>query len=229
MPFSPNPGPPLETVLYPAPFVPTEHHRLVITNQRIVQFSPDALTAFPVAELPLEKVDFVARISERPGATLGIVSVIIGCIFLIVFVAKVLPAVMYAGSANKPDSAAGKGTGDDDAGIEGRDSNDEDPFANEKDAEVKESVRDKANKKLTKLKEVSFGIPALTEDVVLGMLSLVVGGVAIWLGLRMKKKEIHKVLCRVGEVVFQIEVDSSTQQSQILQTIQAAQQALPKR
>jgi hypothetical protein len=209
--------------------VPTEHHRLVVSNKRVVQFSPDATTAFPVAEFPLEKVDFVGRNSERPSATLGIVSAIVGFVFLIVFVAKVLPAVMYAGGANKTETATAKGTGDDDTGIEGRDSNDEDPFANEKDAEVKESVRDKANKKLTKLKEVSFGIPALTEDVVFGILSLLLGGVALLIGRSLYGKETHKVFCRVGEVVFQIEVASPTQQSQILQTIQAAQQALPKK
>lgn len=229
MPFSPNPGPPPETVLYPAPFVPTEHHRLVITSQRVVQFSPDVPTTFPVAEFPVDKIDFVGRISERPSAALGIVSAIIGFVFLIVFVAKVLPAVMYAGSANKPEVASGKSSGDDDSGIEGRDSNDEDPFANEKDAEVKESVRDKANKKLTKLKEVSFGIPAMTEDVVLGILSLFVGAVALFMGRRLYNKEIHKVFCRVGEVVFDIEVQSTMQQAQILQTIQAVQQAMPKK
>src|SRR4051812_20051696 len=116
MPFSPSPE---ETVLYPAPFVPTEHHRLIVSNKRVVQFSPDALTAFPVAEFPLDKVDFVGRNSERPSASLGIVSAIVGFVFLIVFVAKVLPAVMYAGSANAPEAATAKGSGDDDNGIEG--------------------------------------------------------------------------------------------------------------
>ena len=137
---------------------------------------------------------------------------------------------MYAGSANKPEAATGKGgSGDDDSGIEGRDSNDEDPFANEKDAEMKEGIRDKANRKLNKIKEVSIGIPALTEDVILGILSFFVGGVALFMGRRLYDKEIHKVFCRVGEVVFQIDVESPTQQSQILQTIQAAQQAMPKK
>ncbi len=226
MPFSPEP---LETVLYPAPFVPTEHHVLVISNKRVVQFAPDAETAFPVAEFPLEKIEFVGRISERPSAAMGIISAIVGVVFLIVFVAKVLPAVMYAGTANKPEVATGKGSGDEENGIEGRDSNDEDPFASEKEAEVKESVREKANKKLTKLKEVSLGIPPLTEDVVLGLLSLVAGGVALLVGRSLYNKEEHKVFCRVGEVVYQIGVKNPMQQSQILQTIQAAQQAMPKK
>ena len=77
-------------------------------------------------------------------------------------------------------------------------------------------------------KEVSFGIPPLTEDVVLGLLSLIVGGVALFVGRRLYNKEQHKVFCRVGEVVFQIDVDTPSQQSQILQTIQAAKQAMPK-
>lgn len=226
MPFSPEPQ---ETVLYPAPFVPTEHQVLVISNKRVVQFAPDAETNFPVAEFPLEKIEFVGRISERPGAIMGVISAIVGVVFLIVFVAKVLPAVMYAGAANKPEVATGKSSGDEENGIEGRDSNDEDPFASEKEAEVKESVREKANKKLTKLKEVSLGIPPLTEDVVMGLLSLVAGGVALLVGRSLYNKEEHKVFCRVGEVVYQIGVKSSMQQSQILQTIQAAQQALPKK
>lgn len=226
MPFAPAPE---ETVLYPAPFVPTEHHLVVVSNKRVVQFAPDANTAFPIAEFPLEKIDFVGRNSERPSATMGIVSAIIGAVFLIVFVAKVLPAVMYAGSANKPEAATDKGSGDEEAGIEGRDVNDEDPFANEKDAEVKESVRDKANKKLAKIKEVSFGIPPLTEDVVLGLLSLLAGGVALLVGRSLYNKEQHLVFCRVGEIVYKIEVRTPIQQAQILQTIQAAQQAAPKK
>lgn len=226
MSFAPSPE---ETVLYPAPFVPTEHHLVVISNKRVVQFAPDATTAFPIAEFPLEKIEFVGRNSERPSATMGIVSALVGVVFLIVFVAKVLPAVMYAGSANKPEAASAKGSGDDEGGIEGRDANDEDPFANEKDAEVKESVRDKANKKLAQIKQVSFGIPPLTEDVVLGLLSLVAGGVALLVGRSLYNKEQHKVFCRVGEIVYEIEVRTPIQQAQILQTIQAAQAASPKK
>ena len=101
MPFSPQPS---EVVLYPAPFVPTEHHELVISNQRVVQFAPTAMgAALPVAEFPLEKIQFVGRMTERPSAVLGIVSVIVGFVFLIVFVAKVLPAFMYAGVPDKTD------------------------------------------------------------------------------------------------------------------------------
>ena len=63
----------------------------------------------------------------------------------------------------------------------------------------------------------------------MGLLSLVAGGVALLVGRSLYNKEEHKVFCRVGEVVYQIGVKSSMQQSQILQTIQAAQQALPKK
>ena len=99
MPFSPQPA---EVVLYPAPFVPTEHHELVISNQRVVQFAPTAMGAgHPVAEFPLAKIEFVGRMTERPSAVLGIVSVIVGFVFLIVFVAKVLPAFMYAGEIGR--------------------------------------------------------------------------------------------------------------------------------
>jgi len=86
MPFSPQQN---EVVLYPAPFVPTEHNELVISNQRVAQFAPTAMgAALPIAEFPVEKIQFVGRMTERPSAALGIVSIIVGFVFLIVFVAN---------------------------------------------------------------------------------------------------------------------------------------------
>ena len=41
---------PGETVLYPAPFVPTEHHELVISTQRVAQYAPASMAAaLPIA------------------------------------------------------------------------------------------------------------------------------------------------------------------------------------
>ena len=172
MPFSPQPA---EVVLYPAPFVPTEHHELVISNQRVVQFAPTAMGAgHPVAEFPLAKIEFVGRMTERPSAVLGIVSVIVGFVFLIVFVAKVLPAFMYAGVPDKTDVTL-EG---DESGIEGRDSNDDDPFAKEKSTE--DGVREKAEKKMAKVKAINFGIPPINEDIVWGTVALLGGIVALY-------------------------------------------------
>ncbi len=220
MPFSPQPS---EVVLYPAPFVPTEHHELVISNQRVVQFAPTAMgAALPVAEFPLEKIQFVGRMTERPSAVLGIVSVIVGFVFLIVFVAKVLPAFMYAGVPDKTDVTL-EG---DESGIEGRDSNDDDPFAKEKNGE--EGVREKAEKKLAKAKAIKFGIPPLNEDIVWGVVALLGGGIALLLGRSMYRKQDFTVFCRVSDIVYRIPVVSEIQQNMVLSTLQAAQQAVKK-
>lgn len=224
MPFQPEPD---ETVLYPAPFVPTEPHELVISMKRVVQFAPASTGAvLPIAEFPLDRIEFVGRMSEKPNAPLGILSFLIGIVFLIVSVAKVLPAVMYAGVADKgADPAAADSAEDDDAnsGIEGRDSNDEDPFAREEAA--KEGVKEKTEKRLKKLKAVKFGIPPLSEDVVVGLLALGAGVLAMIIGRWQYKKERHLVFCRVGEVVYRLQVRDPIQQTTILSTLQSAQQA----
>lgn len=228
MPFQPEPD---ETVLYPAPFVPTEPHELVISLKRVVQFAPASTGALhPIAEFPLDRIEFVGRMSERPNAALGILSFLIGIVFLIVSVAKVLPAVMYAGVADKgaDPSSAGDSAEDDDpnAGIEGRDSNDEDPFAKEEAA--KEGVKEKTEKRLKKLKGVKFGLPPLSEDVIVGLLALGAGVLAMFIGRWQYKKERHLVFCRVGEVVYRLQVRDPIQQTTILSTLQAAQQAAAK-
>ncbi|MFO0574117.1 MAG: hypothetical protein U1A78_08975 [Polyangia bacterium] len=228
MPFQPQPE---ETVLYPAPFVPTEPHELVISTKRVVQFAPAATGAvLPIAEFPLDRIEFVGRMSERPNAALGILSFLIGIVFLIVSVAKVLPAAMYAGVADKTaDPAAAADTPEEEdttGGIEGRDANDDDPFAKEEAA--KEGVKEKTEKRLKKLKGVKFGIPPLSEDVIVGLLALASGVLAMGIGRWQYKKERHLVFCRVGEVVYRLEVRDTIQQTTILSTLQAAQQAAAK-
>ena len=152
----------------------------------------------------------------------GIVSVIVGFVFLIVFVAKVLPAFMYAGVPDKTDVTL-EG---DDSGIEGRDSNDDDPFAKEKNGE--EGVREKAEKKLAKAKAIKFGIPPLNEDIVWGVVALLGGVIALVLGRSMYRKQDFTVFCRVSDIVYRIPVVSEIQQNMVLSTLQAAQQAVKK-
>ncbi len=219
MPFAPQSN---EVVLYPAPFVPTEHHELVISNQRVVQFAPTAMgAALPVAEFPLEKVQFVGRMTERPSAILGIVSIIVGFVFLIVFVAKVLPAFMYAGVPDKTEVNL-----EEDSGIEGRDGNDDDPFAKDKVAD--EGVREKAEKKMAKVRAIKFGIPPLNEYIVWGTVALIGGLIGIFLGRSMYRKQEFTVFCRVSDIVYRIPVQSEIQQSMVLSTLQAAQQSIKK-
>ncbi|HNO68622.1 MAG TPA: hypothetical protein PKI49_08925 [Pseudomonadota bacterium] len=194
----------------------------MISNQRVVQFAPTAMgAALPVAEFPLEKVQFVGRMTERPSAILGIVSIIVGFVFLIVFVAKVLPAFMYAGVPDKTEVNL-----EEDSGIEGRDGNDDDPFAKDKVAD--EGVREKAEKKMAKVRAIKFGIPPLNEDIVWGTVALIGGLIGIFLGRSMYRKQEFTVFCRVSDIVYRIPVQSEIQQSMVLSTLQAAQQSIKK-
>lgn len=220
MPIELAPG---EVVLFPAPFVPNEPQKLVISTKRLVQYAAEGV--YPLAELPIEKIDHVGRMSERPNMVLGIGGMIVGLVFFIVFVAKVLPQVLYAGAPSKPAATESSADTPDD-GIEGRDSNDEDPFDEGK--EGKEGVKDKASKNLKKVKEVKLGWPGFTEDMVIGFLFLVAGGVAFLVGRSLYRKERHMIFCRVGEIVYPIEVRDSMQQNAVLATLQAAKQAVPK-
>lgn len=215
MPFQPQAG---ESVLFPAPFVPTEHQQLVITNKRVLQFAADG--NFPVAEFPVEKIEHVGRNSERPNKVLGLGAIILGLVLLIVSVAKVLPEVLYAGPPTKP-AATTEATEDGDSGdgIEGRDAQDDDPFEEAKAA--KEGVREKANKRLKKAREISVGIPSLNENVVIGVLCALGGVIALLIGRSWYRKEQHMVFLRANGIVYPLEVKDTIQQNAILTTVSA--------
>jgi len=215
MPFQPQAG---ESVLFPAPFVPTEHQKLVITNKRVLQFAVDG--NFPVAEFPVEKIEHVGRNSERPNKVLGQGAIILGLVLLIVSIVKVLPEVLYAGPPAKP-AAATEATeeGDSGDGIEGRDAQDDDPF--EQDKVGKEGVREKANKRLKKAREISVGLPSLNENVIIGILCALGGAIALLIGRSWMRKEQHMVFLRANGIVYPIEVNDTIQQNAILTTISA--------
>ena len=222
MPIELQPG---EIVLFPAPFVPTEPQKLVISTKRVVQYAPEGM--YPIAEFPVEKINHVGRISERPNMVLGIFGFVASLVFFIVFVAKVLPQVMYAGAPSKPAASSGDSAdGDKEDGIEGRDAQDEDPFDEGKEA--KDGVKDKAAKSLKKAKAVSFGWPGFTEDMVLGLLCLFGSGIAYLIGRSLYRKERHMIFCRVGEIVYPFEVRDANQQNAVMSSIQGAQAAIPK-
>ncbi len=215
MPFQPQAG---ESVLFPAPFVPTEHQKLVITNKRVLQFAADG--NFPVAEFPVEKIEHVGRNSERPNRVLGLGAIILGLVLLIVSLAKVLPEVLYAGPPAKPAPTA-EGTEDSDAaaGIEGRDAQDDDPF--EEGKEGKEGVREKANKRLKKARDISIGLPSLNENVLVGLFCFLGGAIALLIGRSWYRKEQHMVFLRANGIVYPIEVGDTIAQNAILTTVSA--------
>jgi hypothetical protein len=222
MPFEPQPG---EVVLFPAPFIANEPQKLVISTKRVVQYAKEGV--FPVAEFPVDKIEHVGRMSERPTMALGILSMIVGLVFFIVFVAKVLPQVMYAGTPTKSEAGSDAADGPEE-GIEGRDANDDDPFEKDKDKGDKESVSEKAKQRYKKVKEVKFGWPGFTEDMVVGFLFLLGAGIAGLIGRSMYGKERHMVFCRIGQVVYPIEVESGIQQNAVVSMIQAALQTVQK-
>jgi len=219
MPFQPPQG---EVILFPSPYVPDEFPPFLISNKRVLQFAPPG--DFPIAEYPIEKIEHIGRVSERPTRVMGIVAFIVGVMFVFVFVYKVLPAAMYAG-APKAESATEE-PGDPQSGIEGRDSLDDDPFAEE--AKEKEGVSEKAGKRLKKLKEVNFGLPPLNEDVVVGLVFLLGGAIALLVGRSLYNKERHMVCLTVGGIYYPIEVADTYKQSAMLSTLQAAQQAVKR-
>jgi len=215
MPFQPQAG---ESVLFPAPFVPTEHQQLVITNKRVLQFAADG--NFPVAEFAVEKIEHVGRNSERPNKVLGLGAIILGLVLLIVSIAKVLPEVLYAGPPPKA-AATTENTeeGESGDGIEGRDAQDDDPF--EQDKAGKEGVREKANKRLKKAREISVGLPSLNENVIIGVLCALGGAIALLIGRSWYRKEQHMVFLRANGIVYPIEVKDTIQQNAILTTVSA--------
>ena len=93
---------PSEQAFFPAPFVPTEQHRLVITNKRLVRFSDAG--PFPIGEVPVDTIEFAGRQTERPYVGLAVVMGLLGLLLIIGGLWKVLPPAFSAGKTE----AAGK-------------------------------------------------------------------------------------------------------------------------
>ena len=151
---------------------------------------------------------------------LGLGAIILGLVLLIVSLAKVLPEVLYAGPPAKPaPTAEGAEDSDATAGIEGRDAQDDDPF--EEGKEGKEGVREKANKRLKKARDISIGLPSLNENVLVGLFCFLGGAIALLIGRSWYRKEQHMVFLRANGIVYPIEVGDTIQQNAILTTVSA--------
>jgi hypothetical protein len=213
-----------ELVLFPAPFVPTEHHRLIVTNRRVVQYAP--VGAFPIAEFEVGKIEFIGRMSERPRKGLAIAIIALGLILFIVGAMKVLPVALYAGAAKDKTEEVEPEETLDGRLVEGKDNDDEFPFY---DKEIeKKSVAAKAGSTLKKLKQIKPGLPPLTKDVKKGLLFWFLAFCCFVPASLLYKKEEFFIFCRCGGALHRLQVQNATQQNVVLTTLQAAQQSAPK-
>lgn len=207
-----------EQVFFPQPFIPTEHHLLVVTNRRVVQYAP--MGAYPIAEFEVGKIEFIGRMSERPLIGLAVVVGIVALILFIVGAAKVLPPTLTAGAPRASSDEAE--LTEDGRLVEGKDADDEYPFY---DKEIeRESLKRKADK-LKKITQIKPGLPPLTRSVVWGLVSLVAALALALLARRVYRKEDHFIFCRVADQVHRLSVATEAEQTQILSILQAAQQA----
>ncbi|MCS6911714.1 MAG: hypothetical protein RMK29_18195 [Myxococcales bacterium] len=219
MPLELQPG---EQVFFPQPFIPTEHHPLVITNRRVLQYAP--MGAYPIAEFEVGKIEFIGRMSERPLIGLTVVVGIVAFILFIVGAAKVLPPTLFA-EAPRSSSDEAELT-EDGRLVEGKDADDEYPFY---DKEVDKGSLRRKLQKLKKLSQISPRLPPLTGDVIWGLVSLVAAVALALLARRLYRKEDFFIFCRVADQVYRLCLASEAEQMQVLSTLQAAQQAAAPR
>ena len=203
MPFALRPQ---ETAFFPAPFVDTEVHMLVITNQRVVQFSDDGKQ-----EMEAREVSFVARTSERPLLLAGMIALLVGLPMLVIGVYLLVtagpialpavpgvpavpgaPAAPAAAAANPADDPAGPAPGDDDLA----------------------APPPETPKPSNPTSQRAIGVVLA----LLGFLLAAGGGLA---GTRQR----HMVLVRGGNKVIKIRAADKMEQTQILSTLSAVQSA----
>lgn len=212
---------PGEQVIFPAPFVPTEFHPLVVTNRRVVQFTPGG--QYPTSDFELTQVDFIGRMSERPFIGIAVLIAAVGLILLIVAGWKLLPPILHAG--HKADGSQAQMT-EDGRIIEGKDDQDDYPFF---DKENQEKAQKLSLERMKKLKEIKPGIPPLNREVGLGLLFLVLSVGTLVGASSLYKREQFFIFCRTKDNnVHRLETQSEMQQNMVLASLQAAHQAVQK-
>lgn len=203
---------PSEQAFFPAPFVPTEQHRLVITNKRLVRFSDAG--PFPIGEVPVDTIEFAGRQTERPYVGLAVVMGLLGLLLIIGGLWKVLPPALSAGKTEAP--------GKEEVIDTGRTADDN--FPAELDSQDPKKKLKAGADKLQKLKEIKVGVPQLTTDVVLGGLMVLLGAGAAFGARAAFRRRRHLVYCTAAGAVQPIPVESEQQQMMVLGAIQTAMQ-----
>lgn len=203
MPF---PLRPQETAFYPQPFIETEVHMLVITNQRVVQFSDEGRQ-----EIEAREVSFVGRVSERPLLIAGVIAVILGLPLLLFGVYQFVSAgpLPIPAAPGLPPIPPRPGAAPAAA-----------PAANPGDDTPSEDVDDPAAPKPEPVK-VANPAGQRTTGVILVLVGFVVAAVGVLLATRQR----HMVLVRGGPKVIKIRAADKMEQTQILSTLGAVQSA----
>ena len=212
MPF---PLRPQESVFFPQPFVETEVHMLVISNQRVVQFSDEGKQ-----EMEAREVNFVGRVSERPLVLPGLIALLVGVpmviigIYLIVTAGPLtLPQVPgvpalpgmpgvppgLPGMPGAAPAAAAAPAEDDPAGAASDDEEGAEPKPKKEEPSTPGNHR------------------------VLGLVLVLLGFVLAAVGGLLASRQRHVVLVRGGPKVIKIRAADRMEQTQILSTLQAVQ------
>ena len=213
MPFELQQG---EQVFLPIALHPDEHHPLIITSRRVVQYA--ALGPFPIAEFEVGKIEHIGRMSKRPLMGLAIVLAILGLILLIVGAGKCCLRPVRRADQGQPRRGGAHGRRPPRRGQErGRRL----PFF---DKDIQASSLKRKAEKLKKLKEIKPGIPPLTSGLVWGLVSILGAAAAGLIARSLWRKEDFYIFCRSGEQVYTIQVQNSIQENIVLSTLSAAQQ-----
>ncbi len=186
---------PQEMPLYPQPFVESEVYLLVITNQRLVQFGDEGRQ-----EMEAREVGFVGRMSQRPTLWPGLLLLLVSLPLLVLGVYLVATARGPLVAPAAATAAAPANPADDPAGPA------DDPAAPL--ASAASALLSDANWR--RLEGAGLGL--------LGLALLVAGGL-------LASRQRHLVLVRGGQRMIKLRVASAMEQSQVLSTLGALQQA----
>jgi hypothetical protein len=188
---------PHENILFPVPYAENEEHKIIITNQRLVQRNPAGAT-----EVPTKDIHFVGRQVIRPRLAAGIV-----------FILFAIPILIYGGyeiysvwgyTAASPLSLVG--IKDDDAAQQAAAANAETPPEGE-DA-------------------VDWPRTVLIHRILGAICILAAIGCAL-LARKLIKKKRFFVVCRGVRRMLKIEAKDEIQQTQIMVTVSAVKGKAP--
>jgi hypothetical protein len=192
---------PHENVLYPVPYMETEEHPFIITNQRLVQFRQSGRS-----ELPTSQISAVHRSSSRPLIPIGVLLILLSLPTLatggyLVFSVWGMTAAPISDLLKVVSSS----TGDSDDAV----------------AKVEEAPRELAPDG----EAAADGGRFATEVLYTRSGGAALGGLGLLLvvgGLKLVRRRRYFVLCRGPGGVMRVRAESENQQTQVLMTVQAA-------